>query len=248
MDLPWQRIQKLRESKPAESSRDDFHTIVMDTFDTVCHTKVKLGGEYHQKCHVRDGQKYICMDELMEDMRAGKCLVYSFGLAQDWTFEEMVAGMGCRVFAYDPTVDAPAGISPNITFRKLGVAASTAKSDANYRTLDELIRENRHETTTISYLKMDVEGAEIAGLPAWLESGALSHVDQLALEIHISPIEEDEATKNFFQIFKNLQLSGNFRIFNWDPNICWKNIAKFDYFRLLEVAFRKIDPSTSCCR
>ena len=219
----------------------------MDTFNTVCHTKVKLGGQYLDFCHVRDGQKYVCMDELMDDMRAGKCLVYSFGLAQDWTFEETVASMGCKVFAFDPTVDPPAQTSPNITFKKLGVVGeSTGNKD--YKTLQELLKENGHQTTKISYLKMDVEGSEMGGLPLWLNSGALDYVEQLALEIHISSSNEVNSTKDFFQTFKNLQLVGNFRIFNWDPNKCWKNQGNYNFFHLFEVAFRKINPSTSCSK
>ena len=35
-----------------------------------------------------------------------------------------MAGIGCRVFAYDPTVDAPASISPNINVSEVGLGRS----------------------------------------------------------------------------------------------------------------------------
>ena len=94
----------------------------MDTFDTVCQTRVKLGGQYNKACHARDGHKYVCMDdEFMEDLRTGKCLVYSFGLSRDWTFEENLAALGCQIYAFDPTVEAPDNLDPHIHFKKIGI-------------------------------------------------------------------------------------------------------------------------------
>ena len=97
-------------------------------------------------------------------------------------------------------------------------------------------------------MKFDVEGAELKAMPIWIKSGVLSHVRQLALEIHI---EHGLASmRHFFQTFKDLQLRNQFRIFSWDPNICWKNFDKNagKYFRLTEIVFRKIDPENACSR
>ena len=44
-----------------------------------------------------DGSKCICMDKLYLDIKNRECLVYSFGLSDDWTFEELMADLGCRV-------------------------------------------------------------------------------------------------------------------------------------------------------
>ena len=59
----------------------------------------KLFGE-HKWNPVRastDGLKYICIDKLYADIKANRCLVYSFGLADDWSFEESMVALGCTV-------------------------------------------------------------------------------------------------------------------------------------------------------
>ena len=48
-------------------------------------------------CGVIDGSKYICMDKLYLDIKKQDCLIYSFGLSDDLTFEESMATLGCRV-------------------------------------------------------------------------------------------------------------------------------------------------------
>ena len=45
-----------------------------------------------------DGDKSICLDTLFKDIKNETCLIYSFGLSDDWTFEESMAILGCKVF------------------------------------------------------------------------------------------------------------------------------------------------------
>jgi len=155
------RAKRLRDADPAQSTLDDFHSLVMDTFSTVCLLKTRLGGKFLKVCGYIDGQKYLCMDGLAEAIGRGECLVYSFGVAADWTFEDAVAEMGCKVFAFDPTVDYPETRSNNIKFKKQGVAAKSS-ADGRLMTLGEFFAANGHSTSTITYLKMDVEGSEIS--------------------------------------------------------------------------------------
>ena len=122
------------------------------------HIKVRLGGMYLGGCHVYDGQKYVCMDELMEDMERQECIVYSFGIGGDWTFEDTIGTLGCKVYAYGPTINVKMVRSENVMFEKIGVAAETS-SDSMYQTIDAILAKNRHTKTKISYLKLDMEGA-----------------------------------------------------------------------------------------
>ena len=59
-------MKKLRDLNVSLSDRDTFNSIVMDTFDTVCKMKVRVGGRYMSSA--MDGQKYVCMDDLMIDI------------------------------------------------------------------------------------------------------------------------------------------------------------------------------------
>ena len=93
-------MKNLRQTKPGESTMDTFHSIVMDTFDTACNVKTRLGGVYLSGCHVMDGQKYVCMDEVMNDILNKECIVYSFGIGGDMSFEKGISEMGFKVFAY----------------------------------------------------------------------------------------------------------------------------------------------------
>ena len=47
-------------------------------------------------------------------------------------------------------------------------------------TLGNILKKYHHETTKISYLKMDIEDSELSGLPQWLSDGALKYVQQVA--------------------------------------------------------------------
>ena len=49
-----------------------------------------------------DGEKKVCLDDIRKS--ESPCIVYSFGLAYDWSFEKSMVKMGCRVFGYDPTI------------------------------------------------------------------------------------------------------------------------------------------------
>ena len=51
----------------------------------------------HWRGAASEGDKLLCLDDLFHDIIDGKCLVYSFGIAQDWTFEISMADIGCKV-------------------------------------------------------------------------------------------------------------------------------------------------------
>ena len=56
------RLTKLQQLDISHSDEDTFHSIVMDTFDTACSTKVRMGGRYIPTCHTMDRHKYVCME------------------------------------------------------------------------------------------------------------------------------------------------------------------------------------------
>lgn len=48
-----------------------------------------------------DGQKAVCLDTEVRPIK-NKCLVYSFGVNNEWSFEDTMDEYGCDVFAFDP--------------------------------------------------------------------------------------------------------------------------------------------------
>ena len=94
-----------------------------------------------------DGDKFICMDRI--SLEPSSCIIYSFGVNHDWTFEDHMDHMGCSIYAYDHTIDAPAVRGKNIQFFKLGLG-----TQENMNTLDNIIQDNGHSGATIEYLKV----------------------------------------------------------------------------------------------
>ena len=52
----------------------------------------KIGGHWAKR--QVDGDKYICLDNLLA---GGSCLIYSFGISKDWTFEDMLDSAGLKM-------------------------------------------------------------------------------------------------------------------------------------------------------
>ena len=111
----------------------------------------RIGGQWLDwpdlPAHAIDGDKFVCMDNLIK----GKpCLIYSFGIANDWTFEDFMDYRGCEIHAHDPTVDFPAERGNNIKFNKVGLGVGMGS-------LDNYFKMNGHSSTEIEVLKVCIE-------------------------------------------------------------------------------------------
>ena len=93
------------ENISVEVLRDQFYRFVSMPLQSVCTAGKYFGGQWLPDCGALDGHKYVCLDKFYEDVKAGRCLIYSFGIAYDWSFEEAMAQLGCTVRAFDPTVN-----------------------------------------------------------------------------------------------------------------------------------------------
>ena len=153
----------------------------------VCYSLKRLGGMWFSAYQAYDSDKFICLDGLAP----AACLVYSFGIRGEWQFEDTVAALGCTVHAFDPSVTFPALRGQRTHFHRVGVAAARDQAQG-LDTLANLLAANGHAEAQVFYLKVDIEGMELEALPEWVASGALEHVQQLAMELHLPPIHEQD--------------------------------------------------------
>ncbi|XP_063729018.1 probable methyltransferase-like protein 24, partial [Symsagittifera roscoffensis] len=118
-----------------------------------------------------DGHKYVCADDFHPKSTTNEqdCLVYSFGISDDLSFEDAVAAQGCEVFAFDHTIKRLPSTknSRKIHWKPIGLGVENSET---LKTLGTLIAENDHTNRIIQYLKVDVEGAEREAMIEWMTS------------------------------------------------------------------------------
>lgn len=72
--------------------------------------------------HGADGAKFVRMDNLVKVIENSECLIYSFGLSNDWTFEDIMDSSGCTIYAFDASVDYLERRGKNIHFEKISLS------------------------------------------------------------------------------------------------------------------------------
>ena len=174
-----------------------------------------------------DGHKYVCMDPEFTLLTSDRCLVYSFGLATDWSFDIDVERFGCEVWAFDPFVDHPGGAEDGIRITKMAVGdRNERRQGVEVRTLDYFVKGLGHKESTIHYLKMDVENSEYGVLRQQTARMHIStlfrNVEQVGVELHFDeylPLERHlDFYRSFYNIFLDMQKMG-FYLFAYEPNL-----------------------------
>eukprot|EP00755_Sulcionema_specki_P035547 Sspe_Gene.105098::Locus_82145_Transcript_1_2_Confidence_0.750_Length_1646::g.105098::m.105098 len=150
---------------------------------------------------VSDGGKWVC------GSLSPPCLIYSFGVRDDVSFEVEAATMwGCTVRAFDPTISRPPPEFRSITngtFARIGMGPKdgvwegcgmTRRAEScKVRRLQTLMAE--YGDTHIDLLKVDIDGAEWEVFKG-LEGAALPF-DQLLIELH-APLSSSAPPARFF--------------------------------------------------
>lgn len=182
---------------------------LLESPTTRCRHLTNLGGGISCKnCHTcqRDGNKYICFDE---DVRPvpGDCLIYSFGVGGDTSWDQAMMKYNCNIYAFDMTTKWDNVVfNENFHFLNIGLYHQDVDANLNmssddlgftsyemrqvaFRRLVSIRDILGHKDRPIDVLKMDVEFAEwqvfeeIFGSPE--SAKVLDDVKQIALEIHL---------------------------------------------------------------
>ena len=72
--------------------KEKYYEIAAKLSEDSCQVLKKIGG--HWESGFLDGEKAVCMDGIFKAIQNRTCLVYLFGLSDNWDFEVMMANLG----------------------------------------------------------------------------------------------------------------------------------------------------------
>ena len=235
--------------------QEDYYKLITNLDRDECSIFKRISGTWAPTCGFNDGEKLLCMEKLYSALQNGSCLVYSFGLQDDWDFEVFMANLGCTVHAYDPSSfwvrPENSYQVPNLHYHRVGIGLDNgvlpihlSNGDEELlpvQTLKSLLKQNGDWGKPISYLKMDVEGNEIWCFNQWLKSGVMKFVQQFGIEIHASKavIPKHSMKKTFkymAKFIRTLSEKYGLRLVASNPNLCQgKELFYYAYHDLLFV-------------
>ncbi|KAI9553598.1 hypothetical protein GHT06_021519 [Daphnia sinensis] len=227
--VTWINDIKATESMTAEEIYRYLHW----TNSTSCQTAIDFGLRILKNDGViaPDGYTAVCLDQSISPV-FNNCLVYSFGIHNQWTFDEDMADFGCHVYSFDPSMNVGNhNRSERIHFYDIGLDGknrlhpTTGWKMRTASSIYHMLTSQHGATTIIDVLKMDIEFSEWDAIPQMLQSGFLTDkVKQLAVEIHFNPDDPLEAFRHRVQILRNLEATsqnrgaGGFVRFSSRPN------------------------------
>ncbi|XP_057371237.1 probable methyltransferase-like protein 24 [Daphnia carinata] len=220
--------------------------------DGSCHLYFEFGGHVYRDENETenltlagiDGQKSVCLDPGLAPP-PGMCVVYSFGLSDDRSFESAMAEYGCDVYAFDPSFQFSnmPNNSQRINYFDIGLGTMNTKNDSRgwkMATLTSIRKYLLHSYRPIDYLKIDIEGEEWHVLDHMLQDGrSLRFIKQIGIEVHLLDSYRLHYYRNLTQ---RLEASGYVRFFSrqnrWKTNayeLAWFNV---NYSSKSQVAIR----------
>ncbi|XP_048740722.2 uncharacterized protein LOC125654726 [Ostrea edulis] len=174
LDLPSE--EEIRKMKTTDIT--DLYFKYIETTQFFCQQVLRLGW-------ITDGGWDVCHDKMLQ--YRNPCIVYSFGVLNDFSFDdEIAATYDCSVYSFDPTT--PFGThqhSPRVWFYQLGIGSEYKKFGAGFiAPLKKIRADLHHQSSPITIVKADVEGAEWGSIPDMINTNELASVSQLYVEFH----------------------------------------------------------------
>jgi len=163
------------------------------------------------------------------------CLVYSFGINNDFSFDDAVAAkLKCTIRSFDPSMKVGEHKrGEHISFYKIGLDGKDYVNGKNWNmmTLSSILQKFGDSNKIIDYLKMDIEESEWPALDHILSSGVLSRVRQLGIEIHAHVRTASNLYERFLRL-KGLEEAGMRR---------WYSVLNYYNLKRTKNGFR------TCC-
>ncbi|XP_042884451.1 uncharacterized protein LOC122261033 [Penaeus japonicus] len=220
---------------PALQSFDQFFKAITE-LETKCNYSKTFGGPPRGTF---DATKSVCLDEKFK-ISPNNCNVFSFGINNDFSFEDDMADFGCNVYAYDPTMKAidhqrsarvkffATGISNYQGTKLVGMGKSW--SDGKVDRFENLVRAVGMEGKAIDVVKLDVELAEVDFLQDMLFNSrhVLKNIKQIAMEIHsdLTKKNVDQITSHqVFWPYLQLMRCAGFKLMFSRPGGIWREVV-----------------------
>ena len=120
-------MQKTEKETPAQML-----AYLLWTNRSSCRLAHDFGGHMLKNPSGLDGQKCICLDPVSVAPKPKSCIVYSFGINNEWSFDETMEKYGCQVYAFDPSMKKEDhDRSPSIHFYNIGLNARDSEGAWN---------------------------------------------------------------------------------------------------------------------
>ncbi|XP_057368115.1 probable methyltransferase-like protein 24 [Daphnia carinata] len=242
---PWTNSKKSTESMSAQ----EMYQYLRWTNSSACQNAVDIGFSVmdYKGVIASDGNKAVCFDRSITP-DAGNCLVYSFGINNEWSFEDAMAKFSCQVYAFDPSMNvSDHDRSQFIHFFRLGLDGqdrlhpSKGWQMRTVTSIYDMLKSQHGELALIDVLKIDVEFAEWDALPQMANSGFLADkVKQLVVEIHLEADVPLQVLRHRVQIIRNLEAKvqgsvGGFVRFSSRPNPFFPIPAQVSQYKKGEI-------------
>ena len=189
-------------------------------------TKMVRGGSYRRIGRENDGG-YVMLDDFQSITAA-----YSFGIADDVSWDYDISSYGIDIYMYDPTIEDLPKMNDRFHFYKQGISGESETDD--YKKLTTFLKNNKHSKEENLLLKIDVEGSEWEAFWA-LQSTDLKRFRQITGEFHnlCDGINQDiklEVLKRLCETHQPIWIHGNnFDYAEVSDGVCMPNVLEITF-------------------
>ncbi|XP_018023343.1 probable methyltransferase-like protein 24 [Hyalella azteca] len=218
-----------------QPSWTDFYAYIKETVDA-CRNVKQFGGLGDHFIWKNDGNYRVCLDEGVAPT-PGSCTVLSFGISNEWSFDDAMEEYGCDVYSFDPTMSDPEHIrGKRVHFYPLGLGGVTQEvtigfSKCKVLTYRDILAKIGKTNSVIDYIKVDIEGYEVDFLENVLydDQELLFRIKQIGMELHPSIFitEMSAAKEKYWRLVHKLRSLGFTPIFG-EPIPIWYLSLTYD--------------------